>query len=69
MKYMKGILTVWGGICLFCALICLYGMLFLDPGSELYLLLSYSSTSLGQWLGMGLLSLGLARVIGLLEKK
>lgn len=64
---LKGILKVWGCICLFFAVI--YLILFLYAVSNPNNTFTPGATGLGEWIGMGLLSLGVSRVIHLLEKK
>lgn len=64
---LKGILKVWGCICLLFA--ALYLILALYAASNPINTFTPGATGLGEWIGMGLLSLGLARVLHLLEKK
>lgn len=67
MKCLKTVLKVWGVICLVYA--ACYLCLDLYASVSPYTSFTTGSTSLGEWIGMGLLSLGMARVIELLEKK
>ncbi len=64
---MKRILKLWGWLCLAWAAVYLILALWAASGSgrDFY----PGSTSWGEWVGMGLISLGLARLIELLEKK
>ena len=64
---MKDILRLWGCLCLFFAAAFLG--LSLYAASRPSMSFNPGSTGLGEWIGMGLLSLGLAQAIELLEKK
>ena len=64
---MKQILWLWGCLCLFFAVV--YLGLALYSANRPSVSFNPGSTGLGEWIGMGLLSLGLAQVIELLEKK
>lgn len=64
---LKIILTVWGYICLFFAV--MYLILSLYAASSPSATFTPGATGLGEWIGMGLLSLGVARVLHLSEKK
>ena len=63
----KYFLKIWGGFCLVVAVFYLCLLLFADASHSTSF--GPGATSLGQWIGMGLLSLGAARIIDLLEKK
>ena len=63
----KLVLKVWGVVCLVCA--ACYLCLVLYASVSPYGRFTPGSTGLGEWIGMGLLSLGAARIIDLLEKK
>lgn len=64
---MKQLLTLWGCLCLIFAAI--YIGLLLYAAANPYSRFTPGATGLGEWIGMGLISLGLARVIERLEKK
>ena len=64
---LKWILKAWGLLCLFFAAVYIGLALFAE--SNPYTTFNPGATSLAEWIGMGLISLGLARVIDLLEKK
>jgi len=64
---MKRILTLWGVLCLIFA--AFYMGLTLYAAANPHNIFTPGPTGLGEWIGMGLISLGLARVIELLEKK
>lgn len=64
---LKYILKAWGWLCLFFAAI--YLLLTLYAAVQPSNVSTPGSTGLGEWIGMGLLCLGLSRVLELLEKK
>ena len=64
---MKRILRIWGWLCLIFAAIYIGQDLYAAANPNAHF--APGSTGLGEWVGMGLISLGLARVIELLEKK
>lgn len=70
MKYIKSVLIIWGWVCLVLALVSLIQILFLDPANPTGIgILISGAAGFEEWIGMGLISLGIARVIALLEKK
>ncbi len=64
---MKQVLRLWGCLCLFFAAANLG--LTLYSAAQPSVSFNPGSTGLGEWIGMGLISLGLAEIIDLLEKK
>jgi len=66
MRYIRPVLKIWGWICLAAALVYLLLPLY---GDAMHIYLNVDLTVLGTWIEMGLISMGLARVIELLEKK
>lgn len=67
MKHIKGILKVWGWICLFFSVPHVASLVMVTAKPSI--IYNPGPTGAGEWIGMGLISLGLARVIDLLEKK
>ncbi len=67
MRYIRPILKIWGGLCILIAIF--YSCLAFYAAVNPYSHFDSGVTPLGAWIGMGLISLGLARVIELLEKK
>lgn len=68
MKYMKTVLKIWGGLCIFIAVVYLWMALY----SSAIPYIDHSDlgfASVAEWVGRALISLGLARTIELLEKK
>lgn len=66
MRYIGLVLKIWGVLCLIFA--AFYMGLTLYAAATPSTIFTPGPTGLGEWIGMGLISLGLARVIGLLEK-
>ena len=64
---MKLAFKLWGWLCLCWAALYLILSLWAAGGPGRHF--NPGPTGLGEWIGMGLISLGLARVIELLEKK
>ena len=64
---LKWILKVWGYWCLIFAAVYIGEDLYAAANPNVHFAPGF--TGLGEWVGMGLISLGLARVIELLEKK
>ena len=64
---LKWLLKVWGCLCLIFAAIYIGEDLYAAANPNVHSALG--STGLGEWISMGLISLGLSRVIELLEKK
>ena len=66
MKGLKTVLAVWGIACLLIAAVDL--LLLLYDVATPRVTLNLGTTGPGEWLGMGLLSLGMAQVLRLLER-
>ncbi len=64
---MKRVLRIWGWLCLLFSVAYIGQVLY--AAANPYAHFKPGATGLGQWIGMGLISLGLAQVIELLEKK
>ena len=63
----KAALKIWGVLYLFFA--AFYLALTLYAASSPNTTFSPGPTSLGEWVGMGLLSLGVSKIVDLMEKK
>lgn len=67
MNHIKTVLKIWGWLCIIFAVVCLGLTIYAASVPNVHF--ASGSTPFEEWLGTGLISLGLARVIELLEKK